>query len=531
MSSTSAASSSSNSVTSWHSLCSTGLPTTVIGRAVPRSRWPRSRSSQSSVSTTNPSSSTPTCCVRLLLRHVRRTPSCKPYPCCAVARQRYGPDSRTGPTAQQTSSRSRHSRVSGLSATQPSSSPRTSPPGAAIPHSRSGDPQLARRVRCPSGPGWPGSLWSCGSRCSPVALVAGHPALRAGTAQQPHRGGPVLGGEPGVGGQPLQRVPVGLGGRLQQHHPGRHGRGRPQLDLVEDGVGRARRRWSARRAARRRAGRPRPSGARRTAAGCDCTSIRAGSSRRPQTTSASPSGESRTAALPSSMPSGSPWPRHCAGPPGTLSPYACQARRASGQSCRAVAAMPDVPPVGGAGLPVQQCDGAQPGGPRLLPVVPELVQQRQVEPGLRQPRLQVGGAGQQRARVLVPAVADERERAVGGLPPRGGGPVPYLAEDPHDSRLPVPPVISAVSARPAADTLFLASNHARSDGPAHYPSGLPRPATGAAQYPASPARTLRQRLHDRRLVVAHRCPAAAAPARAASRPPCRRFPPPGPRTR
>ncbi len=39
--------------------------------------------------------------------------------------------------------------------------------------------------------------------------------------------------------------------------------------------------------------------------GIESTSIRAGSSRRPQTTSASPSGESRTAALPSSIPVGS----------------------------------------------------------------------------------------------------------------------------------------------------------------------------------------------------------------------------------
>lgn len=65
--------------------------------------------------------------------------------------------------------------------------------------------------------------------------------------------------------------------------------------------------------------------------------MRAGSSRRPQTTSASPSGESRTAALPSAIPRGSPVGEPS---PGTFSPYACQARRASGQSWRAVAAMP-----------------------------------------------------------------------------------------------------------------------------------------------------------------------------------------------
>ena len=65
--------------------------------------------------------------------------------------------------------------------------------------------------------------------------------------------------------------------------------------------------------------------------------MRAGSSRRPHTTSASPSGDSRTAALPSSIPVGSPV---AAPPPGTWSPYACQARRASGQSCSAVAAIP-----------------------------------------------------------------------------------------------------------------------------------------------------------------------------------------------
>ncbi|CAM5710826.1 hypothetical protein SALBM217S_00384 [Streptomyces griseoloalbus] len=69
----------------------------------------------------------------------------------------------------------------------------------------------------------------------------------------------------------------------------------------------------------------------------DSTSMRAGSSRRPHTTSASPSGDSRTAAPPRSMPRGSP---ESVAEPGTLSPYACQARRASGQSWRAVAAMP-----------------------------------------------------------------------------------------------------------------------------------------------------------------------------------------------
>ena len=120
-------------------------------------------------------------------------------------------------------------------------------------------------------------------------------------------------------------------------------------------------------------------------------SIRAGSIRRPHTTSASPSGESRTAALPSCMPVGSrPPPRSC-DCPGTRSPYACQARRASGQSCRAVAAMPTFHQSGAPVSPVQQRDGAQTGGARLLPVVPELVQQREVEPGLREPRLQVGG--------------------------------------------------------------------------------------------------------------------------------------------
>ncbi len=65
MSATSVSSSAPNSVTSLHSLCSTGFPTTVIAREVPRSRQTASRSSVSSVSMTNPSSSTgstPTCC-------------------------------------------------------------------------------------------------------------------------------------------------------------------------------------------------------------------------------------------------------------------------------------------------------------------------------------------------------------------------------------------------------------------------------------------------------------------------------------
>ncbi|EGJ74812.1 hypothetical protein STTU_2023 [Streptomyces sp. Tu6071] len=96
---------------------------------------------------------------------------------------------------------------------------------------------------------------------------------------------------------------------------------------------------------------------------------------------------------------------------------------------------PHVPPVGSPGRAVEQGHGAQTGGPRGLPVVPELVEEGEVEPGLGEPRLQVGGAREQRPRVLVPAVADEGERAIGGLPPGGGGPVPSLAEDPHDSRL------------------------------------------------------------------------------------------------
>jgi hypothetical protein len=98
----------------------------------------------------------------------------------------------------------------------------------------------------------------------------------------------------------------------------------------------------------------------------------------------------------------------------------------------------DVPPVGRPGVLLEQGHGAQSRGAGLLPVVAELVQQGEIEPGLRQPRLHVRGTGQQRSRVLVPAVADQRERAVGGLPPGGGGPVPSLPEDPHDSRLPVP---------------------------------------------------------------------------------------------
>ena len=147
----------------------------------------------------------------------------------------------------------------------------------------------------------------------------------------------------------------------------------------------------------------------------DSTSIRAGSSRRPHTTSASPSGDSRTAALPSSMPTGSPVGRGAR--PGTLQPVRLPGAAGQRPVLQGGGGDADVPPVGGAGLPVEQRDGAQAGGPRLLPVVPELVQQREVEPGLRQPGLQIGGPGQQRARVLVPPVADQRERAVGGLPP------------------------------------------------------------------------------------------------------------------
>ncbi|EGJ74811.1 putative polypeptide deformylase [Streptomyces sp. Tu6071] len=67
---------------------------------------------------------------------------------------------------QQTSSRSRHPLASGRSATHVSRIPRTSSAGAATPHSRS----VTHRppaVACPSGPGAPGSLWSCGSARSP----------------------------------------------------------------------------------------------------------------------------------------------------------------------------------------------------------------------------------------------------------------------------------------------------------------------------------------------------------------------------
>ena len=121
------------------------------------------------------------------------------------------------------------------------------------------------------------------------------------------------------------------------------------------------------------------------------------------------------------QPTGSSPPPRAGAAPGIRRPYACQARRASGQSCRAVAAMPRFHQSGAPTGAVEQRDGAQPGDPGLRPVVPELVQQRQVVPGLREPRLQVGGPGQQRARVLVAAVVDQRERLVGGLPPGGDG--------------------------------------------------------------------------------------------------------------
>ena len=343
------------------------------------------------------------------------------------------------PTArggQQTSSRSRQSRVSGLSATQPSSSPRTRPAGAAMPHSRSGTHS------CPAG---------CGGRAARDGPARCGRAGR-GARRRPRRSASGSPSRSGTAAAPTRTSPRRRTRRRRPAAPARPGRPRwpPPAAPPRSAPGRA---PTAR--SRRRPGTAGPAAVTRSpcgtpscsttspqrrpedGSGMDSTSIRAGSSRRPQTTSASPSGDSRTAALPSSMPTGSP-ARRLRRRPGTFSPYACQARRASGQSWSAVAAMPDVPPVRGAGLAVQQGDGAQPGGPRLLPVVPELVQQRQVEPGLRQPGLQVGGAGQQRARVLVPAVADQRERAVGGLPPRGGGPVPYLPEDPHDSRLPVP---------------------------------------------------------------------------------------------
>ena len=66
-----------------------------------------------------------------------------------------------GPAAdrepQQTSSRSRQSLESGLSATHPSNNPRTKEAGAAMPHSRSGTHNCPS-VRCPNGPGGPGSL-------------------------------------------------------------------------------------------------------------------------------------------------------------------------------------------------------------------------------------------------------------------------------------------------------------------------------------------------------------------------------------
>ncbi len=245
---------------------------------------------------------------------------------------------------------------------------------------------------------------------------------------------------------------------------------------------RARRWWSAPRAAPRRAGRPRPSGGRRTAAGWTAPRYGRGPAAAPTRPRPPLRGQpyGRAAEVHAERLTGVRRVPRGAQSVGLPRPAGQRPVLEGGRGDA------DVPPVGCADVPVEQRDRPQPRRPGLLPVVPELVQQGEVEPRLRQPGFQVCGARQQSARVLVATVADQRERAVGGLPPGGGGPVPSLAEDPHDSRLPVPFCGLAVPSR-APGHLSFASNHVRLEGrslPMGYPAAgevrLPRASTRAS---------------------------------------------------
>ena len=244
-----------------------------------------------------------------------------------------------GAPRQQTSSRSRHSRVSGLSATQPSSSPRTSPAGRRDPALALRDPQRHRPCGGPAARGGPARCGRAGpgARRRPRRSASGSPS-RHGTAAARRTTSPRRRSRrrtraaPARPGRPRWRPPGA---------PPRSGRERAPTARSRRRPGRtARPPWSARRAGRRRAARPRPSGARRRAAGS--TAPRSGPGRaggpRP------PRPRPRARAARRRCPAPCRWARRgrrVRWPlPGTRSPYACQARRASGQSWRAVAAMP-----------------------------------------------------------------------------------------------------------------------------------------------------------------------------------------------
>ena len=208
-----------------------------------------------------------------------------------------------------------------------------------MPHSRSGthrspSPPVSR---WPSGPGWPGSLWSCGStwRSPPPSSLgirlseqvrqssrtdddqssAAKPASAASSSSASLSAGSCASSS---------TTQVGTGEGAHSSISSKTGYVSPEA-VVRSPCGTPSCRITS------------PQRRPEEGSGIDCTSMRAGSSRRPQTTSASPSGEMRTAALPSPIPDGSP---EAAASPGIFRPYACQARRASGQSWRAVAAIP-----------------------------------------------------------------------------------------------------------------------------------------------------------------------------------------------